>query len=51
MNGNFEVEEIKLNSELHIEDQQSALKEVLNEARQNIQRDLAQKMMGSGMGL
>lgn len=51
MNGNFEVQEIKLNSELHIEDQQSALKEALNEARQNIQRDLAQKMMGSGMGL
>ena len=50
MNGNFEVEEIKLNPELSIEDQQSALKEALNEARERIQKTLAQKMMSSGIG-
>ena len=50
MNGNFEVEEIKLNPELSIEDQQNALKEALNEARESIQKTLAQKMMSSGIG-
>ena len=49
MNGNFEVEEIKLNPELSIEDQQNALKSALNEARENIQKTLAQKMMNSGI--
>ncbi|MSU60379.1 MAG: YbaB/EbfC family DNA-binding protein [Candidatus Staskawiczbacteria bacterium] len=51
INGSFEVEEIKLNPELGIEDQQSALKEALNEARESIQKTLAQKMMSSGIGL
>ena len=50
MNGNFEVEEITLNSELSIQDQQDTLKQVLNEARENIQKTLAQKMMSSGIG-
>jgi DNA-binding protein YbaB len=49
MNGNFEVEEIKLNSELSLEDQQSALKEALNEARENIQKTLAKTLMDSGL--
>ena len=49
MNGNFEVEEIKLNPQLGFEDQQHALKEALNEARESIQKKLAQKMMASGM--
>lgn len=50
MNGNFGVDEIKLNAELGIKDQQSALKEALNEARESIQRTLATKMMASGIG-
>lgn len=50
MNGNFEVEEIKLNPELNIEDQQRMVKDVINEARENIQKKLAQKMMSSGLG-
>ena len=49
MNGNFEVEEIKLNPELSIEDQQSTLKYCLNKAREDIQKTLAQKMMSSGI--
>lgn len=49
MNGNFEVEDIVLNSELSVQDQQDALKQVLNEARENIQKTLAQKMMSSGI--
>jgi DNA-binding protein YbaB len=50
MNGNFEVEEIKLNSELSLEDQQETLKQCLNEARENIQKTLAKVMMSSGIG-
>jgi len=49
MNGNFEVEEIKLNPELNLEDQQNALKEALNEARENIQKTLAKTLMNSGL--
>ena len=48
MNGNFEVEEIKLNPELGLEDQQNALKQVLNEARENIQKTLAKNLANSG---
>ncbi len=50
MNGNFEVEEIKLNPELSIEHQQDVLKHCLNKVREDIQKTLAQKMMASGMG-
>ncbi len=49
MNGNFGVEEIMLNAELSIQDQQHALKDALNEARESIQKTLAQKMMASGI--
>ena len=49
MNGNFEVEEIKLNSELSVEDQQNILKNCLNEAREEIQKKLAKIMMSSGL--
>lgn len=51
LNGNFEVEELKLNPELSTEDQQDVLKQCLNEARENIQKTLAQKMMSSGFGM
>lgn len=50
MNGNFEVENIKLNTALSTEDQQETLKQCLNEARENIQKKLAQVMMSSGIG-
>ena len=50
MNGNFEVENIRLNPELSIEDQQDALKKCLNEAREGIQKKMAQIMMSSGIG-
>lgn len=48
MNGNFEVEDIKLNSELGLEDQQETLKQCLNEVREDIQKRLAKNLMGSG---
>jgi len=50
MNGNFEIEVIKLNPELEIEDQQNILKQCLNEARENIQKKLAKSLMGAGLG-
>jgi len=51
INGAFEIEEIKLNPELEIQDQQEALKHCLNKAREEIQKTLAQKMMQSGFGI
>jgi DNA-binding protein YbaB len=51
MNGNFEVENIKLNQELSTEEQQETLKQCLNEAREGIQKKMAQIMMSSGIGL
>lgn len=50
MNGAFEVIDLKLNPELSIEDQQKVLKDCLNEVRENLQKKLAQKMMGAGLG-
>jgi len=50
INGNFEVENIKLNPELSVEDQQEVLKQCLNEAREGIQKKMAQIMMSSGIG-
>ncbi|MCX6704891.1 MAG: YbaB/EbfC family nucleoid-associated protein [Candidatus Woesebacteria bacterium] len=50
MNGNFEVENIKLNPELDVEKQQEVLKRCLNEAREDIQKRLAKMMMSSGIG-
>ena len=49
MNGNFEVEDVKLNPDLSLPEQQDALKEALNEARGNIQKKLAQSLMNSGI--
>lgn len=49
MNGAFEVEEIKLNPELGVEQQQEVLKRCLNKVREDIQKTLAQKMMSSGI--
>ncbi|OGZ68875.1 MAG: hypothetical protein A3D44_04305 [Candidatus Staskawiczbacteria bacterium RIFCSPHIGHO2_02_FULL_42_22] len=44
INGNFEVEVIKLNPELSITDQQEVLKHCLNMARQEIQKTLASRI-------
>ena len=49
INGNFEVENIRLNPELSMERQQEVLKRCLNEARENIQKRLAKIMMSSGI--
>jgi DNA-binding protein YbaB len=50
LNGNFEVEDIKINPELSADEQQKILKECLNEAREKIQKKLAKSLMGSGLG-
>ena len=50
INGAFEVESIKLNPALSIEEQQETLKHCLNMAREEIQKTLAKKMMASGIG-
>jgi DNA-binding protein YbaB len=50
INGNLEIEEIKLNPELSIDEQQKVLKEVINEAKENMQKNLAKSLMGSGFG-
>ena len=50
MNGNFEVENVKLNPELSIDKQQEVLKRCLNEVREGIQKKMAQVMMSSGIG-
>jgi len=49
INGNFEVEEIKLSANVGLDEQQNILKQCLNEAREKIQKTLAQKMMSSGI--
>lgn len=49
MNGNFEVEDIKLNVSLDVAEQAKVLKQCLNEVRESIQKKLAQQMMSSGM--
>lgn len=49
INGNFEVENIRLNPELNIDRQQEVLKRCLNEAREGIQKRLAKIMMSSGI--
>ncbi len=50
INGNFEIENIKLNPELSLDKQQEVLKRCLNEARETIQKRLAKMMMASGIG-
>ena len=49
MNGNFEVENIKLNPELDVNKQTEVLKRCLNEAREGVQKKMAQIMMSSGL--
>lgn len=50
INGNMEIEEVKLNPELSFEDQQNLIKQCFNEAKESIQKKLAKMMMGSGLG-
>ncbi len=50
MNGNFEIENIKLSEQVELQKQQQILKDCINEAREKIQKNLAQKMMSSGIG-
>jgi len=50
INGNFEVENVRLNPDLSTEKQQEVLIRCLNEAREKIQKKMAQMMMGSGIG-
>jgi len=45
INGKMEMEEVKLNSELDIEQQQRIIKDCFNEAVRKIQRIAAEKMM------
>lgn len=49
MNGNFEVENIRLNPELNLEDQQETLIQCLNEAKGEIQKKMAKTLMSSGI--
>jgi len=50
INGNMEIEEIKLNPELGLEEQQNLVKQAFNEAKDNIQKTLAKSLTGSGLG-
>jgi len=50
LNGNFDVEDIRLNPELSIDDQQDALKQCLREAKENIQKTMAKTITASGFG-
>jgi DNA-binding protein YbaB len=50
MNGNFEVENVKLNPDLNLEDQEKSLKICLNKAKEEIQKKMAKSLMGSGLG-
>lgn len=50
MNGNFEVENLKLNPALDIEKQQEVVKRCLNDAREGVQKKMTQIMMSSGIG-
>lgn len=51
MNGNFEVQEIVLNTNLSKEEQERNLVSCLNEAKDNIQKSLAKNLMSSGFSL
>ena len=50
LNGNFDVEDIRLNPELSIDDQQDALKQCLREAKENIQKTMGKAIAASGFG-
>jgi DNA-binding protein YbaB len=45
VNGKMEVEEIKLNSSLNLEDQERIIRDCINESVKKIQMIVAQKMM------
>jgi len=45
INGKMEIEDIKLNPDLNIERQERIVKDCINEAMQQIQKQAAQKMM------
>ena len=45
INGKMEIEDIKLNPQLDIERQEKIIKNCINEAMQQIQKEAAQKMM------
>ncbi len=46
MNGNMEIEEIFLNSELSKEDQERTIKDLFNETAKKVQSAMAQKFQG-----
>ena len=50
INGNLDVEDIKLNPDLSIENQQETLKQCLREAKDSIQKIMAKALAGSGFG-
>ena len=50
INGNMEIEEVKLNPELSLEEQQDVIKQCFNEAKESIQKTLAKSLMGAGLG-
>jgi len=50
LNGNLKIEEIKLNPELGVDEQAKVLKDCINEAKEAMQKKLAQSLMGSGLG-
>ena len=49
INGNLDVESIKLNPDLNAEKQQEILKRCLNEAKDIIQKKMAKSLMNSGI--
>lgn len=49
MNGNLEIESIKLNPDLNLEQQQGAIKQCLNDAKNEMQKKMAQSLMNSGI--
>ncbi len=51
VNGSLDIEEVRLNPDLGIEDQQNIVKQCFNEAKEKIQKKLAKNLMGSGFGL
>lgn len=50
INGNMEIEEVKLNPELNLDEQQNLVKQCFNEAKENLQKSLAKMMIGKGLG-
>ena len=48
MNGNMEIETLKLNPELSIENQEKYIKDLINEGTKKVQRVMAEKMRDMG---